>query len=103
MERTIMSKFMLPETMRPWTLLLAMILLIGLINVDYTAVNIALVVISKELETDLNTLQWLLSGYVLAWAATVVPAGQLADIYGKRRMLILGITLFALSSLWCGL
>lgn len=98
-----MSKFMIPEAMRPWTLLLAMVFLILLLNIDYTAVNIALVVISKELETDLNTLQWLLSGYVLAWAAVVVPAGQLADIFGKRRMLTLGITLFALSSLWCGL
>lgn len=90
------------ESLRPWALLLAMTFLILLINIDYTAVNIALVDISKELDANLNTLQWLLSGYVLAWAAGVVPAGQLADIYGKRRMLLLGIFIFTLSSLWCG-
>jgi EmrB/QacA subfamily drug resistance transporter len=98
-----MNKFMIPEAWRPWALLSAMSILVVLINIDYTAVNIALIPISHELEANLNTLQWLLSGYILTWAAAVVAAGQLADIFGKRRTLLLGLLLFAFASLWCGL
>ncbi len=76
------------EKTRAYFVLFAMMILILLINVDYTAVNIALLPISKDSGADLNTLQWLLSGYVLAWTVLVIPAGQMADIYGKRRLLL---------------
>jgi EmrB/QacA subfamily drug resistance transporter len=98
-----MNKIMIPEAYRPWSLLLGMVFLVILINIDYTAVNIALILISKELEADLNKLQWLMSGYILAWGAAVVAAGKLADIFGKRRILLLGISVFSFASLWCGL
>jgi len=94
---------MIPEALRPWALLSMMVFLVLLINIDYTAVNIALILISKDLEADLNTLQWLLSGYILAWSSAVVAAGKLADIFGKRRILLLGIAVFSFASLWCGL
>lgn len=86
----------------PWVILFAMVILIMLINVDYTAVNIAMVGIAEEIKVELNTLQWLLSGYVLAWAAFVIPGGRLADIYGKRRMLLWGVSIFMVSSIICG-
>jgi EmrB/QacA subfamily drug resistance transporter len=82
-----------------WVMLFAIGLLIFLMNIDYTAVNLALVPISEEIDGDLNILQWLLSGYVLIWAALVVPAGRFADIYGKRFSLNLGICIFMLGSL----
>ncbi|HBN22064.1 MAG TPA: hypothetical protein DD412_02350, partial [Holosporales bacterium] len=91
------------EKTRAYLVLCAMMILILLINVDYTAVNIALLPISKDSGADLNTLQWLLSGYVLAWATLVIPAGQMADIYGKRRLLLWGVSVFALASLLCGI
>lgn len=87
---------------RAWFILSAMMILILLINIDYTAVNIAMVAISHEIKVELNTLQWLLSGYVLAWAACVIPAGQLADIYGKRFTLLIGISIFMVASIMCG-
>ncbi len=90
------------DTMRAYFVLASMMILILLINVDYTAVNIAMLPISKETGADLNTLQWLLSGYVLAWAALVIPAGQMADIFGKRRLLLWGVSIFALASILCG-
>lgn len=93
----------LSEKARASLVLFAMMILILLINVDYTAVNIALLPISKDSGADLNTLQWLLSGYVLAWATLVIPAGQMADIYGKRRLLLWGVSLFALASILCGI
>ena len=91
------------EPLRAYFVLGAMIVLIFLINVDYTAVNIAMLPISKDTGADLNDLQWLLSGYVLAWASLVIPAGQMADIYGKRRLLLYGVTVFTIASILCGL
>ena len=90
------------QTVRAWFILVAMMILILLINVDYTAVNIAMVSISYEINEDLNTLQWLLSAYILTWAASVIPAGQMADIYGKRRMLLWGVSIFMIASILCG-
>ena len=66
--------------MRTWLVLIAAGILVFLMNIDYTAVNLTLVPISIELNEDLNNLQWLLSGYVLIWAAFVIPAGRIADI-----------------------
>lgn len=85
-----------------WWVLGAVFILILLINLDYTAVNLALVNIAADVGADLNAIQWLLSGYVLAWAALIVPVGKLADIYGKRRMLLLGVSIFAIASFLIG-
>jgi EmrB/QacA subfamily drug resistance transporter len=85
-----------------WLVLTSISILIFLLNIDYTAVNLALVSISQQISGDLHTFQWMLSGYVLAWAALVVPAGRLADLYGKRTALIAGILLFMAGSLITG-
>jgi EmrB/QacA subfamily drug resistance transporter len=77
-------------------------ILVFLMNIDYTAVNLALIPIAEDTDGDLNILQWLLSGYVLIWAAFVVPAGRLADIYGKKESLITGIILFMIGSIVTG-
>jgi EmrB/QacA subfamily drug resistance transporter len=86
----------------PWWVLSGLMLLLLLINVDFSAVNLALVTISMQMNEELDVLQWLLSGYVLAWGAVVILAGKLADIYGKRRMILIGISVFMLSSLAIG-
>ncbi len=71
-------------------------------NVDFTAVNLALVEIAQQLHVNLKVVQWMLSGYVLAWAASVVPAGRLADSYGHRRICLLGLNGFLLGSVITG-
>lgn len=86
-----------------WLILSAVSALIFLLNIDYTAVNLALVSISEEVPADLNTFQWLLSGYVLTWAAFVVPAGRFADRVGKRKMILIGVSLFIAGSALTGL
>lgn len=73
-----------------------------MINIDYTAVNLALVTISKDIHSDLNVIQWLLSGYALAWAALVVPAGKLGDILGRKRACLFGLLLFTAGSIITG-
>ncbi len=89
--------------LRSWFVLIAVGVLIFLINIDYTAVNLTLVPISEEIDTDLSSLQWLLSAYVLVWAAFVIPAGRVADLYGRRTTLIGGLLLFMLGSALTGL
>lgn len=89
-------------TFQSWLVLSAVGVLIFLLNIDYTAVNLTLVPISEEIDADLNSLQWLLSGYVLIWAAFVIPAGRIADLYGKRHTLIMGLLLFMAGSCLTG-
>lgn len=83
-------------------ILFAICVLILAINIDYTSVNLALVSMAADVDSDLNIIQWALSGYVLAWGAFVVFAGRLADIFGKRRILLYGVTIFALASAFIG-
>lgn len=96
-----MSSSIIP--FRSWLVLIATGTLIFLINIDYTAVNLTLMPISEEINADLDQLQWLLSGYVLIWAAFVIPAGRIADLYGKRNTLIAGLLLFLAGSSVTGL
>ncbi len=86
----------------PWVLLLAISILVFLLNVDYTSVNLALLPISEEISVNLSSLQWLISGYVLVWAALVLPGGRLADLYGKKNALFGGILIFLLGSAVAG-
>ncbi|HBG34841.1 MAG: hypothetical protein A2X70_04675 [Alphaproteobacteria bacterium GWC2_42_16] len=92
-----------PISLRTWIVILAVGVLIFILNIDYTAVNLTLVPISEEIHVDLNNLQWLLSAYVLVWAAFVVPAGRLADLYGKRNALIGGLLIFMVGSCLAGI
>lgn len=86
-----------------WLILLTIDVLVFIMNIDYTAVNLALLPISEDISGDLHTLQWLLSGYVLIWAAFVIPGGRLADLYGKKTILIIGLTVFMLGSALTGM
>jgi EmrB/QacA subfamily drug resistance transporter len=86
----------------PWVLLLAISVLVFLLNIDYTSVNLALLPISEDIAAPLSSLQWLISGYVLVWAALVLPSGRFADLYGKKSALSGGIGIFILGSLIAG-
>jgi MFS family permease len=75
----------------------------AILNADITTVNVALVTLGKDLHADLNDLQWGLNSYMLAFAALIVAAGRLADVFGRRRCLLAGAILFAVASLLCGI
>ncbi len=64
-----------------------------------SSINIALPVIGKEFNTDAVVLSWVATAYLLAAAVTLVPFGKLADIYGRKRIYLIGIGLFTLTSL----
>ena len=68
------------------------------INLDTTIVNVALPSISTDLDAGTRSLQWIVDGYNLAFAALVLAAGSLSDRYGRRPALILGLLGFAAAS-----
>ena len=69
------------------------------INLDTTIVNVALPSISTDLDAGTRSLQWIVDGYNLAFAALVLAAGSLSDRYGRRPALILGLVGFAGASM----
>ena len=73
-----------------------------MIQIDFTAVNVALNAIGHSIHANLNTVQWALSAYVLAWGALVLTAGRCADLFGKRRVFLIGTVLFMLGSALTG-
>ena len=86
---------------RPALLVIAVVF--AILNADITTVNVALVTVGKDLHSDLEDLQWGLNSYMLAFAALIVAAGRIADVFGRRRCLLVGSLLFAIASLICGI
>ncbi|MGI6711494.1 MAG: MFS transporter, partial [Bacillota bacterium] len=68
-----------------------------------SAINLAIPSIGKEFGISTFLLGWLASSYLLASAAFLVPFGRLADIVGRKKVFVLGISIFALSSILCGI
>jgi EmrB/QacA subfamily drug resistance transporter len=93
----------IPEEQRKWWTLGAVAFGLFMIMLDNTVVNVALPSIQRELGADLSSLEWIVTGYALTFAALMLIGGKLADAYGRRRIFIVGITIFTLSSLACGM
>src|ERR1051325_4205798 len=70
---------------------------------DNTVVNVALPTISEKLGAGVSGLQWIVDGYVLALASLLLTGGIAGDRYGRKRMFLLGLSVFTLASLACGL
>lgn len=89
--------------MRKWWPLVAVCAGTFMLLIDVTIVNVALPDIATSLGTSFDQLQWVVDVYALALAALVLGAGSLADLYGRKKLYLGGLTLFAVSSLACGL
>jgi EmrB/QacA subfamily drug resistance transporter len=83
--------------------LLTMCFALFMAMLDNTVVNVALPTISRELGAGVSGLQWIVDGYVLAFATLLLTGGILGDRNGRRRMFLAGLTTFTLASLACGL
>ncbi|GAA1488693.1 MFS transporter [Brachybacterium sacelli] len=68
-----------------------------------SVINVALTAIGESLDADSGGLQWVISGYALAFGMLLVPAGRAGDATGRRRMFVLGVGVFTLGSLLSGL
>ncbi len=74
-----------------------------MINLDSNIIAVSLSSISSTLHADFAGVEWVVSAYTLTFAALLMPAGALADRYGRKRMLLIGLIIFTVASLLCGL
>ncbi len=69
------------------------------VAVDITAINVAIPAIEKAFKADVDTIQWLVNGYILSFGVLMVTFGRLADIFGRKKIFFMGLLVFGLSSL----
>ena len=81
---------------RRWITLGIVVMAAFIVALDNSVLNVAIPTILRELDTDLLSLQWVLTGYSLTFATFLVIGGRLADIFGARRMFIIGAALFGI-------
>ena len=83
---------------------LAVTLVAGFMTLlDVSIVNVAVPSIEQGLDASSSQIQWVLTGYAVAFALVLVPSGRLGDSYGRKRLWMVGLVVFTLSSLACGL
>jgi EmrB/QacA subfamily drug resistance transporter len=91
------------EENRKWWTLAAVSFGLFMIMLDNTIVNVALPSIERSLHLKISELEWVVTGYALTFGALMLTGGKLADLLGRRLIFVVGLAVFTLSSLWCGL
>src|SRR5476649_1012985 len=74
----------------------------ALIVLDTNIVAVTLPSIARDLSAGFADIEWVVSAYMLAFAALLLPAGSIADRFGRKKTLISGLLLFILESIGCG-
>ena len=88
---------------RKWWTLIAVSTGVFMLLLDLTIVNVALPDIQRAFHASLSDLQWSIDAYALTLAAFLLTGGSLADLFGRRRLFAIGLSIFTLGSLACGL
>ena len=88
---------------RKWLTLVATIVGASMALLDGSVVNIALPAIQRALHADAAATQWIVNAYLLLLGALVLIGGSAADLYGRRRIFVLGVVVFIVASIACGL
>jgi EmrB/QacA subfamily drug resistance transporter len=96
------DRLRLSEHNRRWWTLGAMSFALFMVMLDNTAVNVALPSIQKDFDASLSALEWTVNAYTLTFAVLLVTGGRLGDIFGRRRMFLFGVVVFALASATIG-
>ena len=91
------------EENRKWWTLGAVAFGLFMIMLDNTVVFVALSAIQSDLGISTSELEWVVNGYALTFAVLMLTGGKLADMFGRRRIFIVGLAIFTASSLACGL
>ena len=88
---------------RRWLAAGAMMAAVLMDMIDVTIVNVALPTIRRDLGASAAQLEWVVSAYMLAFAAVLITAGSLGDLFGRKRLFLIGIAVFGTASLGAGL
>src|ERR1041384_8869184 len=96
------DRIRLNEGNRRWWTLAAMCFALFMLMLDNTVVNVALPAIQKDLGASISGLEWTVNAYTLTFAVLLVTGGRLGDIFGRRRMFLFGVVVFALASATIG-
>ncbi len=88
---------------RKWWTLIAVCIGTFMLLLDVTIVNVALPAIQTSLKASFSDLQWVVDAYALTLAALLLTTGSLADLFGRRRVFMIGLVIFGVSSLLSGL
>jgi MFS family permease len=95
-------RHLITDDNRKWWTLGAMCFALFMIMLDNTVVNVALPSIQQDLGASISGLEWTINGYTLSFAVLLATGGRLGDIFGRRRMFLAGVVIFALSSATAG-
>src|ERR1700729_969723 len=87
----------------PWNALWAMMIGFFMIMVDSTIVAVANPTIMAELHIGYDAVVWVTSAYLLGYAVVLLVAGRLGDRFGPKNLYLIGLVVFTLASVWCGL
>jgi EmrB/QacA subfamily drug resistance transporter len=87
---------------RKWWTLIAVCTATFMLLLDISIVYVALPAIQRSLRASFSDLQWVVDAYALALATCVLTAGSLADLFGRKRLFLIGVALFTLASAACG-
>src|SRR5256885_802975 len=98
----VKARLFTPENRKWWTLA-AVSFGLFMIMLDNTIVNVALPSIERSLHLKISQLEWVVTGYALTFGALMLTGGKLADLLGRRLIFVVGLAIFTLSSLGCGL
>ena len=88
--------------LRKWWTLFAVAFGLFMIMLDNTVVNVALPSIRQDLGISISELEWVVNGYALTFGVLLLSGGKLADMLGRRRIFMVGLVIFTLSSFFCG-
>ncbi|MEV0716996.1 DHA2 family efflux MFS transporter permease subunit [Asanoa sp. NPDC050611] len=87
----------------PWLVLTTLCLGFFMILLDTTIVNIAIPDMSTSLDASLDQILWIINAYVLVYAVLLITAGRLGDLFGPKRLFVIGLVVFTVASAACGL
>ena len=88
---------------RRWWALVAVALATFMTYLDNNVTNVAIPTIQRSLHLSVAGLEWVVSSYILVFAGLLLAGGRVADLYGRRRLFLIGLSVFTLASLAAGL
>lgn len=92
-----------PTGFRKWLPVFVLSLALAIILIDGSLLNVSLATLVQDLHTDIQSLQWVITAYALTIAALTITGGRLGDLFGRKKMFVIGAVTFAAGSLLASL